>query len=407
MDRSSHLNVLPDFQRRVYCVLGLPFDALTMDQAVAKVRQAVLARSRCLLVTPNLNFIAESARDARFRDTLLEADLSLADGMPLIWTARCLGIALRHRVSGADLFEALDQTATPRKISVFLFGGNHGVAVRAGEQIATHSVGLSCAGALEPLFGTAEELSERSIIDAINASGADFLVMALGARKAHEWIARNQEQLAPHVIAHLGAVIKYHAGLVARAPKRVQRMGLEWLWRVKEEPPLWRRYLRDGAVVGKLLFGRALPAALRTLFAAFAPVAMTANEAIVEFMPGSAAVPNVLRIAGAWNEPNSGPLRHALAQAVASAGDLRLDLSTAWSMDSAIVGLLLLLRGHFLRCGSGLEFASVSAAARRSLQLYGADYLLEPLSTRPRSTTNTTDATWLAPQFPTRVERAD
>ena len=160
-------------------------------------------------------------------------------------------------------------------------------------------------------------------------------------------------------------------------------------------------------MVGKLLFGRALPAALRTLFAAFAPVAMTANEAIVEFMPGSAAVPNVLRIAGAWNEPNSGPLRHALAQAVASAGDLRLDLSTAWSMDSAIVGLLLLLRGHFLRCGSGLEFASVSAAARRSLQLYGADYLLEPLSTRPRSITNTPDATWLAPQFPTRVERAD
>ena len=184
MDRSSHLNVLPDFQRRVYCVLGLPFDALTMDQAVAKVRQAVLARSRCLLVTPNLNFIAESARDSRFRDTLLEADLSLADGMPLIWTARCLGIALRHRVSGADLFEALDQTATPRKISVFLFGGNHGVAVRAGEQIATHSVGLSCAGALEPLFGTAEELSERSPMERALQEGSLMICWRCGVAHA-------------------------------------------------------------------------------------------------------------------------------------------------------------------------------------------------------------------------------
>ena len=163
MDRPSNLNVMPDFQRRVYCVLGLPFDALTMEESVAKLRQAVQTRSRCLLVTPNLNFVAESARDPSFRDALLEADLSLADGMPLIWTARCLGIALRFRISGADLFEALDQTLAVPKISVYFFGGSHGIAKRAGERIATDSMGLSCAGSMEPLFGNTDELSQPSI----------------------------------------------------------------------------------------------------------------------------------------------------------------------------------------------------------------------------------------------------
>ena len=239
--------------------------------------------------------------------------------------------------------------------------------------------------------------------------------MALGARKAHEWIARNQSQLLPVVIAHLGAVIKYTAGAVARAPKWVQEIGLEWLWRVKEEPPLWRRYVDDGLLVGKLVIARALPAALRSWTVRLSRHGQAISEGTVELALGGHRMPHTIRLNGIWTEQTSAPLRQAMAQATAVPGDLRLDLLAVQSMDSAIVGLLLLLRGHYLRCGHGLEFIGVSADARRSLRLYGADYLLETLSTRAATLANAAastaacagDPTWLAPQFPTRIERAD
>src|SRR4051812_3004369 len=80
----------PDFQRDVYCVLGLPFDAVTMTQTVARVRQAALTNKRCFISTPNLNFLIAARSDTAFRDSVLNSDLSLADGMPLIWMARLL-----------------------------------------------------------------------------------------------------------------------------------------------------------------------------------------------------------------------------------------------------------------------------------------------------------------------------
>jgi N-acetylglucosaminyldiphosphoundecaprenol N-acetyl-beta-D-mannosaminyltransferase len=292
-------------------------------------------------------------------------------------------------------------------LSVFMFGGNHGVAARACERIAADSVGLSCVGALEPPVGSAEELSQHTIIDTINSSGADFLVLSLGARKAHEWIERNQWQLAPPVISHLGAVVKYTALDVARAPRWVQRLGLEWLWRVKEEPFLWRRYLSDGFIVGKMLLTHTLPMALRDWAQRSGRSQTLRDTTQASVSLTSAAGSQTLRLVGAWTEANSGPLRLAMARAVVVPGDLRLDLAAVHSMDSAVVALLLLLRGHCLRCGVGLELVNVTAAVQRSLSLYGADYLLEPVTTRGASPSMTADSTWLAPQFPPRIERAD
>jgi len=105
---------------------------------------------------------------------------------------------------------------------------------------------LRCVGAIEPGFGTVEQMSQDHIIEEVNASEADFLAVSLGAKKGQLWLHRNYHRLTIPVRSHLGAVINFQAGTVKRAPPRLRAWGLERLWRIKEEPHLWRRYAHDG-----------------------------------------------------------------------------------------------------------------------------------------------------------------
>ena len=174
--------VVTDFTRCVYCVLGLPFDA--MD--TAKTVQLLLARAgsteRCFFSTPNLNFLIASLRDPAFRDSVLRSDMSLADGMPVVWLARLLGLPITTRVAGATVFEQLRaQRAMPLK--VFFFGGPDGVAQQAADVLNAGQGGMRCVGAYSPGFGTLAEMSTPAIVERINASDADLLVVALGAKR--------------------------------------------------------------------------------------------------------------------------------------------------------------------------------------------------------------------------------
>ena len=126
--------------------------------------------------------------------------------------------------------------------------------------------GLVCVGALNPGYGTIEDMSGDAIIAAVNASKAEFLVVALGARKGQTWLLRNHHRLRVPVRAHLGAAVNFQAGSVKRAPRAIRKVGLEWLWRIKEEPHLRIRYWHDGcrycACCGRgyyLLPGRVVP----------------------------------------------------------------------------------------------------------------------------------------------------
>jgi N-acetylglucosaminyldiphosphoundecaprenol N-acetyl-beta-D-mannosaminyltransferase len=107
-------------------------------------------------------------------------------------------------------------------------------------------------------------MSRDDIIDTIKSSGADLLVASLGNQKGHLWLGRNHHRLLIPVRAHFGASLNFQAGTVRRAPLIVQKSGLEWLWRIKEEPYLWRRYWNDGAVLLRLLFTRVLSCAVWT-----------------------------------------------------------------------------------------------------------------------------------------------
>ena len=133
---------------------------------------------------------------------------------------------------------------------MYSFGGPDGVAEAAWRQLRFESKGLTCVGYESPGFGSIDEMSTEGIIQRINTSKADVLVVSLGARKGQAWIERNRRRLDVPVISHLGAVLHFVAGTVKRAPAWMQRIGLEWLWRIRQEPRLWRRYLLDGLGCG-------------------------------------------------------------------------------------------------------------------------------------------------------------
>jgi N-acetylglucosaminyldiphosphoundecaprenol N-acetyl-beta-D-mannosaminyltransferase len=245
------------------CLAGLPFDAVTLDEAAARVCRAIEQRQRLFLSTPNLNFLIAAQTDPAFRQSVVVSDLSVADGMPIVWMSRLLGLPIRQRVAGSDLFDALRQGAGQpilrRPISVFFFGGPPGVAERAAQVINSESRHMICVGFHDPGYVDVEDMSAPEVIEAINASNADFLVVALGAKKGQAWIGRNLIQLRVPVVSHLGAVVNFVAGTIDRAPLAWRKLGLEWLWRIKEEPSLFARYARDGWALLALLLGRVLP----------------------------------------------------------------------------------------------------------------------------------------------------
>ena len=233
--------------RRVVNLFGLPFDALTLDETVAAVRQACAKQRRLFLSTANVNFVVHAQRDPAFRQSLRDSDLCVADGAPIVWISRLLGRPLPERVAGADVFEALRRRDDAAPVSVYLFGGPPGAAERASQVLNDERGGMRCVGYACPGFGSVDSMSTPEILERINRAKPQFVIVALGAVKGQTWIQRNRLRLDAAVISHLGAVVNFAAGRISRAPAWVARTGFEWAWRIAHEPALWRRYAFDGA----------------------------------------------------------------------------------------------------------------------------------------------------------------
>jgi len=358
-----------DFERDVHCLLGLPFDAVDMTTTVTTVRAAARTGRRCFISTPNLNFAMAARSDAAFRDSVLRSHLSLADGMPLVWVARVLNVPIRERIAGAGVFEQL-RDHSPPPITVYFFGGPPGAADAACDSVNRSGRGLRCVGAQAPGFGSVEEMSIDACIDPINRSGAQFVIAALGAKKGQAWLEHNAQRLSAPVLCHLGAVVNFAAGTVSRAPRWVQAAGMEWLWRIKEEPQLWRRYGGDGVMFLRLLLTRVLPCAWRIRrHAAGVGTLRPATLSVDERGPDTA-----IACGGTWTRDTLAPLRAALAAAAQRRARVSLLLNEVSYVDSAFLGLLLIARGAF--GDTSLSIAGADAKVARLFYLHGAEFLL-------------------------------
>lgn len=363
----------PDFSRPLTCILGLPFDAIETAQAVEQIRAAAFSGRRCFVSTPNLNFAMTARANSGFRDSVLRSDLSLADGMPLVWIARLTGVPVSERVSGADVFEALVAHPGP-PITVFLFGGPPGAAALAKEAINRLDGGVRCVGFDEAGFGSVEAMSDDERIERINRSGAHFVVVSLGAGKGQAWIEHNAHRLTAPVLSHLGAVVNFAAGTVRRAPTWMRSFGLEWLWRIREEPSLWRRYWKDGLGAIGLVCTRVLPDALASRWwRSFQ--GRDAPEPCIEHL--RSAHGHHLRLGGDWRRTEGLELlRAALKACAVEPAPVRVELGNVVGIGSSVTALLLVARGRF---SPGIEFVGASPALRANLRRQlAADALLGP-----------------------------
>jgi N-acetylglucosaminyldiphosphoundecaprenol N-acetyl-beta-D-mannosaminyltransferase len=363
--------VPPDFQRAVHVVLGLPFDALSQADAVQRIKAAIHARTRCFFSTPNLNFVVACLDDAEFRASVLQSDLSLADGWPIVAAARLLRIPLPERVAGSSVFSQLAEGPHDAPIRTYLFGGPEGAAQAACERLNEARSGVRCVGFDPAGFGSVEAMSDDARLQRLNAAAADLVVVSLGARKGQAWIRHNLARIEAPAISHLGAVVNFAAGTVRRAPPRMQAMRLEWLWRIKEEPALWRRYARDAAALLGLLCNSVVP--LAVLLRARRPpqAALAAARASVDDGVDS----TLIRLTGAWAGENLQPLRDLLDTRATRQKPIEVDLGGTTFIDSAVIGVLCLLHGWNLRLGSGRTVAAASPAVRRLLRWSRAGYL--------------------------------
>jgi N-acetylglucosaminyldiphosphoundecaprenol N-acetyl-beta-D-mannosaminyltransferase len=349
----------------------MPIDAVDMAHVLQRIETAATSKTRCLVSTANVDFLVQSVSDPDFRETLLESDLCTADGMPIVWIARWLGLPIAGRVSGSDLLETLSADAGSKPLSVFLFGGGEGVSEAARRAINARSQRLRCVGTLNPGFGDVGDISKAHHLKAINASKADFLVASLGANKGQMWLYRNRDVVTVPIRAHLGAAVNFAAGTIRRAPRWCRRSGLEWLWRIKEEPYLWRRYARDGLVMLRLLLTRVLP-----LYAIIRLAGTTTKQSSAFVVELSAASGATVTLVGPAIESNVTRTIEAVERALEVSHDMVFDFAKVDRIDARFLGLILMVRKCLKANGGKLRVVNASRLVRRLFALHEADFLL-------------------------------
>lgn len=362
-----------DLGRNVHCMFGLVFDDIGLDAAVNHLRQCAADKVRCFVSTPNLNFAIAAQTDPVFRASVQHSDLSLVDGMTILRIGAMLGLPMRERVAGSDVFERLRRPAPAglAPMKVFFYGGPPGVAERAAQRLNATPGGLVCVGSESPGFGSVADLSGADVIDRINASGADFVVVALGAKKGQAWIEHNRHRLTAPLISHLGAVVNFVAGSVKRAPQWLQNAGFEWLWRIKEEPALWRRYAADGWALLHFLAFEVAPSVWQARRAG----RLSPSAGHIEVHTHGDAV--TLRLRGHFVGDSLQSLRHTIARALQNGATVQLDLRETAQIGSAFLAIALLLDSWQGQPRVILPGSVFSDRVLSSFSRYGARALLD------------------------------
>lgn len=228
-------------------ILDVKVDAISMAETVAIIEKFIAQRQPRLVITPNVDHLIKARHDAEFKRIYDEADLSVPDGVPVLWAAKFLGQPLVERVNGTDLFEALCARAAQKSYRVFFLGAAPGVAAKAARNLRQRHAGLQVVGTYSPPYDFFDDVDENHRIETmIRRARPDILFVGLGAPKQEKWIYRHKASIGVPVSIGIGASFEYVAGVAGRAPVWMQRSGLEWMHRVLQEPGrYWRRYLAD------------------------------------------------------------------------------------------------------------------------------------------------------------------
>lgn len=227
-----------------YSVIGTPIAAMSFDDALRLLTSAPTDGSRLHVHFCTVHSLVEAADDATLLGAFAAPDaLSLPDGVPIVWVGRAMGRDV-ERVCGPDMMPALLDRSRSTAARHYFYGGAPGVAERLADRMRDAFPGLVVAGTYSPPFRTLSADEDADDVSMINAAAPDYVWVGLGAPKQDLWAARQRPHLDAAVVLAVGAAFDFHSGGLRRAPAWMQRLGLEWLYRLVAEPRrLARRYL--------------------------------------------------------------------------------------------------------------------------------------------------------------------
>lgn len=227
--------------------LNTKISNMTFQEALEKINELIEKKEGGYIVTPNVDHIVRLEYDRDFKGAYEQASLVLTDGQPLIWISKFLKTPIKEKISGSDLFPKLCALAAERQYKVYLLGAADGVAAQAADNLTKMNPGLCIVGTFSPQYGFENDNRQvEEVWQKIHAVSPDILIVGLGTPKQELFLWKNQKELNGILAFCLGASIDFEAGKIKRAPRWMQRCGLEWFYRLYHEPRrLFKRYLID------------------------------------------------------------------------------------------------------------------------------------------------------------------
>jgi exopolysaccharide biosynthesis WecB/TagA/CpsF family protein len=227
-------------------LFGFRFDALTQAEAETKVVALAREPGVHLVFTPNVDHVVTAHRRPDFRHAYEAATLQLADGAPVVVTAYLAGRPLPGRATGSDLLPGVCAVAAREGLRVVVCGGTPEVNEKAIGVLRARHPGFDVIGTSPPFGFDADETATRELIAWLDGAGADVVFLCVGAPRSELWLAAHRGELPDGAYVAAGAAVDFVAGTKRRAPRLLQRIGMEWLWRLAQEPGrLGRRYLLE------------------------------------------------------------------------------------------------------------------------------------------------------------------
>lgn len=353
--------------RRLIVILGVPIDDLNMAETLDRLDEFVVTGRATgkghQVATVNADFVVKSMTDPELRYLLQEADLSTADGMPLVWGSRLLGVNLEGRVAGADMIPALAQRAAAKGYSIYFLGAAPGIAAKAAEILKEQNPDLIVAGVKSPPYSSVIDM-DPAIIAEIKAAQPDILLVAFGNPKQEKWIGMYGRDLAIPVMIGVGGTFDFITGNTKRAPEWMQRYGLEWLHRLLQEPRrLWRRYAVD--MVG---FGAFFLRQWWVMRRGNVPTPVLPKTDLVLIQDTA-----VLHVEGHLTVSNYDGFNKKAQQALTITPYIIIDLTDAVFLDSSVIGALVGLTKQARDANGELWLASVPPNILQTLSLLRLD----------------------------------
>lgn len=247
-------NIAPEPFDFPVVILGLPFHIVDANEVLTWCVARAKIAPPSMVATANLDFLLQAKRDPEFYSILANTDLVVADGMPIVWLSGWLGPALPSRIAGSDLVLSLAQAAARQGLSIFNLGGARDVPEKAGAALTERITGLKIAGAYSPPKASLEEMDHEEILLRLEAAKPDILYVAFGAPKQEKFINMHRQRWYIPLALGIGGSLDFLAGEQKRSPVFLQKIGLEWFWRLSTNPKrLWRRYGSNFVFLGSAI----------------------------------------------------------------------------------------------------------------------------------------------------------